>query len=215
MIHTIIFDLGNVLLHFDHRIILGRLSPYLLRHAYAGARRDLEALTDAYERGEVRTDTFVSRFLELLSIERPFDRKDFAALWSDIFWINEPLLDLLTALRTDVKLMMLSNTNPMHLSFAEDRYPEVFRPFTARIISFEAGLRKPERAIFDLAIDRSGGPADGCLYFDDINAYVDAAAAAGINAFQYVSVSSVRDILATYELLAPAVRAAGDPIAQP
>jgi glucose-1-phosphatase len=211
MIHTIIFDLGNVLLHFDHRIILGRLSPYLHRGAYAGARRELEVLTDAYERGEILTDHFVSRFLELLSIERPFDRNDFAALWSDIFWKNTPLLELLPGLRPGVKLMMLSNTNPMHLSFAEDRYPEVFEPFTERIYSFDAGMRKPERAIFDLAISRSGGPADGCLYFDDISAYIDAAAAAGINAFQYVSVSSVRDILATYELLAPAAVAAGAP----
>ena len=44
------------------------------------------------------------------------------------------------------------------------------------------------------------GPAE-TLYLDDIGAYVDAAAALGMRAYQYVSLDGVRDVLRLHDLI--------------
>jgi putative hydrolase of the HAD superfamily len=208
MIRAIIFDLGNVLLHFDHGIIRDRLSQYARRDAFVGARRDIDALSAAFEKGEVASDVFIARFFELLNIEQPFSRQAFAQMWSDIFWKNEALLTLLGRLRPEVTLVLLSNTNMLHVSFAEERFPEVFAPFAHRLYSHEVHLRKPDPAFFTLAAERVGACPEECLYFDDLQQYVDAAARLGIHAYQYVSVDAARDILAVYEVLVPESAAA-------
>jgi HAD superfamily hydrolase (TIGR01509 family) len=208
MIRAIIFDLGNVLLHFDHGIIRDRLAQYARRDAFAGARRDIDALSAAFEKGEMTPDTFIARFFELLAVEHPFSPRAFAELWSDIFWKNAPLLALVERLREDVTLVMLSNTNALHIAFAEQHFPEVFEPFAHRLYSHVEHLRKPDPAFFLRAAERAGADLEECLYFDDIQLYVDAASRLGIHAYQYVSVDAARDILAVYELLVPEIAAA-------
>jgi epoxide hydrolase-like predicted phosphatase len=52
--------------------------------------------------------------------------------------------------------------------------------FDAVVISGEVGMRKPEREIFELTLDRIGLPAGECVFIDDIAHNVAAAAEAGL-----------------------------------
>ena len=52
--------------------------------------------------------------------------------------------------------------------------------FDAVVISGEVGMRKPEREIFELALDRIGLPAAECVFVDDVPHNVEAAAEAGL-----------------------------------
>jgi len=52
--------------------------------------------------------------------------------------------------------------------------------FDAVVISGEVGMRKPEREIFELTLDRIGLPAGECVFIDDIPHNVAAAAEAGL-----------------------------------
>jgi epoxide hydrolase-like predicted phosphatase len=52
--------------------------------------------------------------------------------------------------------------------------------FDAVVISGEVGMRKPEREIFDLALDRLGLPAAECVFVDDVAPNIAAAAEAGL-----------------------------------
>ena len=97
--------------------------------------------------------------------------------------------------------MLLSNTNALHVEFAESRFPEVFAPFDARVYSHEAKAVKPDPRLFELAGRAAGASPGECLYFDDIARFTDAAQHMGFHAYQVVSVKSVRDILRMYELI--------------
>jgi epoxide hydrolase-like predicted phosphatase len=52
--------------------------------------------------------------------------------------------------------------------------------FDAVVISGEVGMRKPEREIFELALDRMGMPAGECVFIDDLPQNISAAAEAGL-----------------------------------
>src|SRR5665647_1472340 len=52
--------------------------------------------------------------------------------------------------------------------------------FDAVVISGEVGMRKPERGIFDLALDRIGLPAAECVFIDDVPDNIEAAVEAGL-----------------------------------
>lgn len=201
MIKAAIFDLGNVLLHFDHRIIRDRLSAVLGQAAdEKAATREFQDIIGDFERGMVTPDQFLSRVMAQLEVEHLLDAGEFASLWSDIFWKNEELVSMLPGLAERIRLVLLSNTNALHLEFARRQFPEVFAPFRNTVFSFETQLAKPDRRIFEKAVILAEAQPAECLYFDDIDAYVRIAAGIGIHAYQYVSVDAVRDILSVYEI---------------
>jgi glucose-1-phosphatase len=196
MIRAVLLDLGNVLLHFDHHLLREQIAA--LRPG--GDDRETADLVQRFERGLLDGDTFIDTMLDRAAPGARPDREAFITQWCDIFWKNEELTALLPELAKAARLVMVSNTNALHVDFAQRRFPEVFAPFHARIYSHEQHARKPEPAMFRAAAEAAGVPPEQCLFFDDISEYVEAAACIGMHAYQYVSVSGVRDILAAYGL---------------
>ncbi len=201
MIRALISDLGNVLLHFDHRIIAQRLSEHFPHTPWNEEKEQrFWTLVQEFERGAAETDVFLREAGMLLDAPGQLDEEHFRMLWGDIFWLNEEYLALMRDVKSSLRLVMLSNTNPMHIAYARERFPEVFAPFDEQVFSYDTGFVKPAPGIFHEALRRAGVPADQALYFDDIAAYVDAASALGLHAYQYVSVQGVRDILNMYNV---------------
>lgn len=64
------------------------------------------------------------------------------------------------------------------------------------VISGEVGLRKPDAAIYELALDRVGVPADRVLFIDDAEPNVLGARASGLQALLHVDHHSTRAALA-------------------
>lgn len=64
------------------------------------------------------------------------------------------------------------------------------------VISGEVGLRKPDVAIYELALDRLGVPADRVLFIDDADPNVLGARASGLRALLHVDHPSTRSSLA-------------------
>jgi epoxide hydrolase-like predicted phosphatase len=91
-----------------------------------------------------------------------------------------------------IRTCLLSNSWGNN-DYPRDVFPELF---DAWVISAEVGMRKPEERIFLLAAERLGLPPDQCVFIDDIQANVDAAAALGMAGILH------RDPLATTAHLA-------------
>jgi putative hydrolase of the HAD superfamily len=64
------------------------------------------------------------------------------------------------------------------------------------VISSEVGLRKPDRRIFDLVLDRLGVPGAATVFLDDAETNVLGARSAGMRAIVHRDVTSTRDDLA-------------------
>lgn len=174
-----IFDIGNVLVRFDH----GRaMAAFALMGADLSDRAALEDLAARYERGEVGRPAFLEALRVIL--RHKGDDEATAKAWQEIFEPNAPMWDLVEKLQAEFPLYLLSNTNCLHHDYLLREYA-VFGKFADGVYSYRAKLAKPDRAIFELAIRQFGVDPQNTIYLDDLTANVEAARGSGLRAFCY------------------------------
>ena len=174
-----LFDLGNVLAGFDHM----RFCRGLARKTPHWREEDIhrivfqEGINGRFETGLLSGIEFYEELRDCLRLS--LSRVELQHLWCDIFWENPGMGSLLEALHKRARLILVSNTNPWHLDYVRNRY-NLLRRFDSLILSYEIGALKPHARIFEAALKAAGCAPDRCLYFDDIEAHVQAADRLGI-----------------------------------
>jgi HAD superfamily hydrolase (TIGR01509 family) len=86
------------------------------------------------------------------------------------------------------RIGLLSNTDPIHVTFLESTY-DFFKhvPSERRIYSCVAGVSKPNPAIYQAALKACKTAAQESIYIDDIRENVEAAERLGLTGVQYHS----------------------------
>lgn len=188
----IYFDLGNVLLNFDH----ARGCRQMAEVAGVSAEQVWQVVFDAglnlrYERGEIDDEQFYEAFCEQTGT-RP-DPEELARAGSEIFELNMPIMPIVAALDgAGYRLGILSNTTPAHWNWCgRGRYGIVWHPFQVRALSYEIGAVKPEPKIYQSAARLAGVKPEEIFFIDDIAGHVAGARAIGFDAVQYTSVSAL------------------------
>jgi epoxide hydrolase-like predicted phosphatase len=104
------------------------------------------------------------------------------------FWAGDrldyDLIDYLRALRPRYKTALLSNAWDDLRYFIEAEW-KIADAFDEIIISAEVGLAKPDRRIFQLALDRLGVSAPQAVFVDDFPENVEAAQSLGLHALRF------------------------------
>lgn len=195
MIKLIIFDLGKVILDFSFSSVAeglagssrhalykdhGNVADYLLKHGTDIAVR--------YESGKIGSEEFYNHIKESLYLDLSFDQ--FKQIWSDIFRENEGVADLIERLKKDFRLCLLSNTNELHFDFIKENFP-VVNNFDIWVLSYEAGVMKPDPEIFRIALQKAGIEAEEAIFIDDIRGHVLGAQGLGINSVEFKSVAQI------------------------
>ena len=163
----IYFDLGNVLLTFDHHRAARQMAEV------AGVKvesvweivfaNDLEL---RYERGDFSTAEFHQLFCEQTDSAPSLNDLAFAA--SNIFEANEPVVSLLGTLRrAGHPLGLLSNTNDAHWSFVTKAFPALSQSFDAIALSFKLRSLKPDPEIYNKAARLAKIDPTKILFIDD------------------------------------------------
>ena len=184
MIRALLFDLGNVLVGLDfdraYRAAAkqGPYSPDEIRARLRDAR-----IADPFERGEMSSQEFYRRCIDLLGLELSFDR--FSELWGDMF-VKEPLLDdeLVESLAGQYRLVVVSNTNELHMRFIEREY-RILRHFKHFVLSHEVGAMKPNRRFYEQALETAKAPPEQCVFIDDRRENILGAEAMGIPSIRF------------------------------
>ena len=179
VIRSAFFDVGNVLLFFSHERMCRQLAS--VYGCSAGRMRSVlfsSGLADEYDLGRVTTQEVFERLGE--AVGRSADLRQARTAAAEIFEPNESIVPIVDELqRRSVKLILLSNTCEVHSSYCLERFGILGR-FDDRVLSWEVGFRKPDDGIFRVALERAGCSAEECLFVDDIEDYVEAAARLGI-----------------------------------
>ena len=182
---ALIFDLGRVLVHFDftrgYRALEG-LCPYAASEI--PKRIATTRLMQGLETGVIAPRDFYAQFSDLLELRTDYNR--FCEIWTSIF-THELLPEaLLEALAKRYRLVLLSNTNPIHFEMIRGAYPHL-RHFHDLVLSYEVGALKPDEAIYRAALSKAGCEARRCFYTDDIPEFVEGGRRAGMDAVQFES----------------------------
>ncbi len=197
MITTIIFDLGKVLIDFDHSRAAQRISnfcdktPEEIFDIFFASE-----VTMLFEAGKISPQDFFKKVKEMLNLKLDYD--SFVAIWNDIFFLsskNRAVYSLANSLRSRYTVVLVSNINILHYEYLKKYFP-VFDVFHSVFTSFELQVVKPDQEIYRLTLEKLNVPAQDVFYTDDRAELVDSARKMGIKSFVFTDVEQLkRDLL--------------------
>ena len=186
---TVIFDLGGVLVSVDFMRACRRLE------AAGGAKATViyDAIVNgedkrAFDTGRLSPQEFAQRFCASTGLSLPY--AEFAEIWCDIFAEQREVTGLLDAIAANADLVLLSNTDPLHIDYVRKHY-DFLPKFGRLILSYEVRHAKPARRIFDCALGLAS-PGTRMIYLDDVAEFVSAARDCGLAAEQFVDAAKLR-----------------------
>ena len=195
----IIFDLGNVLIDIDYQRSLSLIKaelPSTLHDRVDGCYA--AEFHKAYERGELDSPAFREAFRDYFEQSWSDTKVDF--LWNSLLGsLPAYRLELVRKLKANYQVGILSNTNAIHIEAVQnllkkehgmDNFDALFDWV---FYSHEMGLAKPYQEIYRQLLLELGTTADRVLFFDDLLANVQGAAAVGIQAVQVTGPATLLD----------------------
>ena len=193
-IRAVISDFGGVLtsplLHSfaafqDHTGI----TPAELGHAMQTlAERDGAHPLFELEMGRLTEDDYLERMASALEPElghRP-QMVGFKEIFFDALDPNQPMIDLMRELSATHRMALLTNNVREWEPLWRPMLP-VDEIFEFVVDSAFVGMRKPDRAIYELTIERLGDgiAPEECLFVDDVEVNIEAARALGMVAVHF------------------------------
>ena len=191
-IRFLYFDLGNVLLNFDHRRAAQQMAQVAGVPVETAWRLIFEGdLQRRVESGEMTDRAFYDEFCQQTGTQADYETLRRAG--SDIFWMNQPIIPLVGHLRmAGYPLGILSNTSDSHWQFVnQGQFAVLRRTFREQVLSYEVGAAKPGPEIYQIAIERAGFSPGEIFFCDDRADNVEGARAVGIDAVQFVGVAEL------------------------
>ncbi len=183
------FDLGNVLVHFDHDIAVQNVARLAGREA-AVVKQALftSGLQDRLETGLITSEQFVESVLRTLACN--LDRTHMLDAISAIFHPNDSIRVILQQLKAaGIPMAVLSNTcEPHWLWLLRQNWPVIQGWFDFYVLSFEAKSMKPDAGIYQVSEQRSGREPHQLFFTDDRADNVAAARARGWHVHQFQNV---------------------------
>lgn len=187
-ITTLIFDFGGVIINLDLPQCIVNLKKLGIDsiESYLSNFGQKEFFLQ-FEKGEIGITEFRDE-IRKLSNKALTDSEIDAAWCSFLCDIPAERLVLLEKLRTKYKLLLLSNSNPLHVDVSaanalEGTGKTIRDYFDTCYFSYEMGLTKPDYAIFEALLADAGLDAAECLFLDDGPKNIEAAKAIGIQTY--------------------------------
>ena len=179
-ISTLIFDFGGVLINLNREKALEEFEKIGLL--------DTAKLLDNFlpvdifmqlEIGELSEDEFLEK-LTARSTQNPTKEQVKAAFLTFLQDIPAQKLDLLLELKKRFKILMLSNTNPIHFVWCKNtkfnyKGLNINDFFDKCYVSYEQKTAKPQKEIFEILLKEQNIKAEECLFLDDASANIETA----------------------------------------
>jgi putative hydrolase of the HAD superfamily len=180
----VISDLGKVILFFDNSLFFRKMAefcPYSAQDIAERVHRH-KSLIRLFDTGKIEPEEFYKQ--ATLRLEAKIPQDTFFRIYNDVFSANPPVLNLLKRLKTNYKLILLSNTDVQRFGFIKKNFPEIFL-FDDYVLSCEVGYMKPHPEIYTIALNRARVPAEECVFLDDLPENIEGAQRLGMKAILY------------------------------
>ncbi|PYU39992.1 MAG: hypothetical protein DMG54_24935 [Acidobacteria bacterium] len=191
---AIIFDIGRVLIRVDvSRAMDGLASGLSLtpKEVWSAIEKDPRWLD--WQEGRISPRDWHLHITKRLGASLTFDQ--FTEVWNRALDPNPIHSEaFLEKLSKNYRLALLSNTDPIHMSNEEARFP-FFRFFPMRIYSYRVGASKPNPVIYRKALQACKVRAGEAVYIDDVAAYAEAAQRLGMSGIVFQSPAQLQSDL--------------------
>jgi len=183
---AIIFDIGRVLIRVDISRAMGGLASGLTltpQEVWSAIEKDPHWLD--WQEGRISPRDWHLHLTKRLGASLTFE--EFSEVWNRAL-DPKPIHSeaFLEKLSKNYRLALLSNTDPIHMSHEEARFP-FFRFFPVRIYSYQVGASKPDPIVYRQALQACKVRAEEAVYIDDVAAYAEAARRLGMTGIVFQS----------------------------
>lgn len=192
-IEVVIFDLGNVLIDFDHLIAARRIA-----HFCAKSPEEIFGLffsspvTALFEQGKLSPQDFFKEVKDMLGLKISYET--FVPIWNEIFFLskkNRAVCSLACSLRQDYRIAVLTNINILHFEYLKKYFP-IFGIFHHVFTSFELGFSKPNQEIYRRVLEILKVQPQKVYYTDDREELVASARTLGIKADLFIGLEQLK-----------------------
>ena len=203
-ITTIIFDFGGVLINLD-------LDRCIKQFKALGVQNFEENLSNfgqkgfflQFEKGEIGVPEFCENVRKLAAL--PLTDQQIIDAWC-LFLVDIPdyKIELLLELKKKYRLLLLSNTNPLHIDIsAVNEFArfglKVEDVFDKCYYSYEMKMAKPDAEIFEALLTDAGVKPEECLFLDDGQKNIDQATKLGIQSYLVDVKEDLRKIVGSWQ----------------
>jgi len=192
-IKSVIFDWGGVLID-DPAPGLMQYCAEALSVSKENYIKAHSKFAEDFQKGFVSEDIFWERVCSELNVPKPKAH----SLWTDAFKAayvpREDMFSVAALLQENgYRTAVLSNTEvPAMRYFHQLQYDM----FDVLVFSCAEGIRKPERKIYDLTVEKLGSQPAQSVLIDDKPEYIDGAKQAGLNTIIFRNIEQVKNELA-------------------
>lgn len=198
MINTVIFDIGNVLVHFRWRELYEELG-------FTGER--FEKIADAtvrnpwweeFDKGLMTTEEIIDRF----AMSAPEYKKEIAEIYEhtgDLVRLYDYAIPWITQLKEKgYKVYILSNwSRPAYEANLETNL-RFLKKTDGAVMSFQEGIIKPDRKIYELICRRYDIEPKRAVFIDDNAANIQGARDFGLHAIHFLNEAQAKEELNKY-----------------
>jgi putative hydrolase of the HAD superfamily len=197
-ISAVIFDLGNVLLDFDHSIAARGIKPYTNKTVEEIYQLFFDSgITGVFEEGLIGPRDFFLKVKGLLGVDISYEK--FLPIWNEIFFFsdrNRQVYALAKALKAHYRIGLLSNINILHLDYIKNHFP-ILDIFDNVFASCQLKRKKPDHEIYLWALKEMDALPENAFYTDDRADLIEEARSLGINGFVFQSPEQLKKDLSS------------------
>ncbi|MBO6754891.1 MAG: HAD family phosphatase [Roseibium sp.] len=191
----IIFDVGNVLIHWDPEHLYRTLIPDDQKR-----RRFLTEVCSMAWNLEQDLGRPWRDAVAILSAQHPAETdliRAYDERWHEMVpgAIQGSVTILAELKRTGVPLYAITNFSTEKYAEAQTRFPFLAHSFIDTVVSGAVGLIKPDPAIFQLLLDRNGLDPRQCVFIDDSLKNITAARALGLTGHHFTGPDALAEDL--------------------
>ncbi len=196
VIKTIFFDIGGVLIDIHPGHTYQYISDCVDIDKSIIEKRFPWQPHDEYEKGIINDREWFFAVKESLPEPCCLKESDFWKAWRLLLGKEKQTRNILRDLRGKYRLWLLSNTNPRHIQDEIEKKYLFPKLIDGAIYSFEVGVRKPDKAIYKIAMKKANvNKAHESLFIDDLYENVRAAKNIGMNSIHFKSTQQLKEEL--------------------
>lgn len=180
-IKNIIFDLGGVLYKIDYHKVTEKFQEL---PSTSGSKLNFkqsaqDPLFDNFETGKITPAEFRNGIRELYQIE--ISDQELDDIWNAmLIGVFPGRNQLVEKMAKNYQTCLLSNANQIHYDFIENDCQHIFNHLGKIYFSFQIGMRKPHKEIFQFVLEDRQWKAEETLFVEDSIQHILGAQAVGI-----------------------------------